>query len=100
MVAQYAQACNLFAGADIEHKLEVLQAHCDAVGRDYDEIEKTAMLQLDPGENGEKIDSMLAGLERLAGLGIAEAHGIVPNVPRITPLELLGERVIPVAAAF
>jgi len=33
-------------------------------------------------------------------LGISEAHGIVPNVSQITPLELLGERVIPVVADF
>jgi hypothetical protein len=33
-----------------------------------------------------------------AALGISEAHGIVPDVYKITPLELLGEKVIPEAA--
>ena len=43
LVAQYADACNLFdAGVDgLTHKLDVLRGHCDAVGRDYAEIEKT-----------------------------------------------------------
>jgi F420-dependent oxidoreductase-like protein len=35
-VARYAQACNLFAGPELPHKLDVLRAHCEAEGRDYD----------------------------------------------------------------
>ncbi len=99
LVAQYAQACNLFNSPDLEHKLDVLRGHCEAVGRDYDEIEKTVMFApLDPGANGEKVEALLEDLQRLAGLGIAEAHGFVPNVYKITPLELIGEQVIPEAA--
>ncbi len=47
LVAQYADACNLMNGddgANLEHKLDVLRRHCDALGRDYDSIEKTCML--------------------------------------------------------
>ncbi|MEO9139340.1 MAG: LLM class F420-dependent oxidoreductase, partial [Jatrophihabitans sp.] len=44
LVAQYADACNLFGGPEVAHKLEVLRGHCDAVGRDYDDIEKTVMM--------------------------------------------------------
>ena len=99
LVAQYAQACNLFNSPDLEHKLDVLRGHCEAVGRDYDEIEKTVMFApLDPGSNGEKVEALLEDLQRLAGLGIAEAHGFVPDVYKITPLELIGEQVIPEAA--
>jgi alkanesulfonate monooxygenase len=100
LVAKYAQACNLFAGAEIERKLDVLRAHCDAVGRDYDEIEKTAMMHFDVGENGENVDAILQQLQQLASLGVTEAHGRVVNVSAIKPLELIGERIIPVAAAF
>jgi len=100
LVAQYAQACNLFNTPELEHKLDVLRRHCDDVGRDYDEIEKTVMMQLDPGADGEKIDALLADLERLAGFGVEEVHGIVPAVATIRPLELLGERVVPAAAGF
>ncbi len=99
LVAQYAQACNLFNSPDLEHKLDVLRGHCETVGRDYDEIEKTVMFApLDPGSNGEKVEALLEDLRRLAGLGIAEAHGFVPDVYKITPLELIGEQVIPEAA--
>jgi alkanesulfonate monooxygenase SsuD/methylene tetrahydromethanopterin reductase-like flavin-dependent oxidoreductase (luciferase family) len=45
LVARYADACNLTDSFDPDfyrHKLDVLRGHCDAVGRDYDEIQKTA----------------------------------------------------------
>ncbi len=100
LVAQYAQACNLFAGPELEHKLDVLRGHCEAVGRDYDEIEKTVMVQLDPGEKGEKVDDLLAQLQDLAKLGVQEAHGWVPRVSEITPLEILGREVIPAAKSL
>ncbi len=100
LVAQYAQACNLFGGPDVERKLDVLRGHCEAVGRDYDEIEKTVMVPLDPGEKGEKVDELLAQLQGLAKLGVQEAHGWVPRVSEITPLELLGREVVPAAKAF
>jgi F420-dependent oxidoreductase-like protein len=42
-VARLADACNLTRTdiADTRHKLAVLRRHCDALGRDYDTIEKT-----------------------------------------------------------
>src|SRR4051794_21547500 len=44
LVAQYADACNFFGGPDeVAHKVDVLRRHCDAVGRDVNEIEVTAM---------------------------------------------------------
>ena len=48
-VAEYGDACNLFA-ADIDllkHKLDVLKKHCKEVGRDYEEIEKTSLARID-----------------------------------------------------
>ncbi|TAM86444.1 MAG: LLM class F420-dependent oxidoreductase [Jatrophihabitans sp.] len=95
LVAQYAQACNLFNGPDLERKLDVLRGHCEALGRDYDEIDKTVMMSLDPGKDGEKVPALLEQLARLAGLGIVHVHGSVPGVASIAPLDLLAERVIP-----
>jgi alkanesulfonate monooxygenase len=100
LVARYAQACNLFGGPEVEHKLAVLRGHCEDVGRDYDEIEKTVIGPLDPGPDGEKVDGLLAEMRRLAALGITHYHGSVPDVATLRPLELLGERVIPVAGGF
>jgi F420-dependent oxidoreductase-like protein len=100
LVAQYAQACNLFAVPELAHKLDVLRGHCADVGRDYDEIEKTVMMPLDAGRNGEKVDELVGRLGELAALGIQHVHGAVPGVAAIAPLELIGERVIPVVAAL
>jgi F420-dependent oxidoreductase-like protein len=100
LVAQYAQACNLFASPELPHKLDVLRRHCADLGRDYDDIEKTVMMRFQPGANGENIDSMLEQLRELADLGVSEVHGSVEHVSQLTPLELMGERVIPVVAGF
>ena len=36
----------------------------------------------------------------VAALGFTEAHGWVPGVEAITPLEIIGEKVVPEAAKF
>jgi alkanesulfonate monooxygenase len=100
LVARYAQACNLFPGPELERKLDVLRAHCEDVGRDFGEIEKTVMMPLDPGQDGERVDSLLEQFRGLAALGISHVHGRVPGVSAITPLEIIGERLIPQAAAL
>ncbi|MDT4924432.1 MAG: hypothetical protein QOG01_2145 [Pseudonocardiales bacterium] len=100
LVAKYAQACNLFASPDVEHKLDVLRGHCAEVGRDYAEIEKTVMMPLDPGQDGEHVDELLERLQGLAALGIQHVHGALPDVSSIRPIELMGERVIPAATGF
>ncbi len=100
LVAKYAQACNLFASPDLSHKLDVLRGHCDDLGRDYDEIEKTVMGPLDPGPDGANVEGLLASLRELADLGIIHYHGSVPDVASITPLDILGDRVIPVIASY
>jgi len=69
LVAQYADACNLFGQSPdiVRHKLEVLRGHCDALGRDYDTIEKTMIAMADPVADP---DGFLASMEEYAALGI------------------------------
>jgi F420-dependent oxidoreductase-like protein len=44
LVAQYADACNFFGDLnEIRHKVEVLERHCEDVGRDSAEITKTRL---------------------------------------------------------
>jgi F420-dependent oxidoreductase-like protein len=100
MVAQYAQACNLFDSPDLAHKLEVLRGHCEALGRDYDEIEKTVMGPVDPGPEGQNVDATLEHLRDLAGLGVRHVQVGVGDGSRTDVLELVGERIIPEAARF
>jgi F420-dependent oxidoreductase-like protein len=100
LVAQYAQACNLFPGPELARKLDVLRQHCVDVGRDYDEIEKTVMCPVDPGADGEKVEELLEQLRGLAALGVSHVHGMVPGVETLRPLEILGEQVVPEAKKF
>jgi F420-dependent oxidoreductase-like protein len=100
LVARYAQACNLFAGPDLERKLDILRAHCETEGRDYDDIEKTVMLSLDPGEKGENFDALLTQLQNLAALGVTEAHGRVPGVWETDRLAMLGRELVGPAGEF
>jgi F420-dependent oxidoreductase-like protein len=99
-VAKYAQACNLFPGPDLARKLDVLRAHCDAEGRDYDEITKTCYFIFDPGDKGEKTAEMVDQLGNLAQMGFHAAIGAVANVWDITPLEIIGSQVIPQVAGL
>jgi F420-dependent oxidoreductase-like protein len=100
LVARYAQACNLFPGPDLARKLDVLRAHCEAEGRDYDEITKTCYFIFDVGEHGEKAAEVIDQLGRLAGMGFQAAIGAVPNVWQVRPLEVIGTEVIPAVAAL
>jgi len=97
-VARYAQACNLFPGPELGHKLDVLREHCEREGRDYDEIEKTCYFVYDVGEKGEKANQVVDQLRQLAGMGFQAAIGMVVNVQALTPLEIIGSEVIPAVA--
>ena len=96
MVAQYADACNLFGGPDVARKLDVLRGHCETLGRDYDAIEKTVMMPINPDD----VDGTLTVLRGLADLGIQHVHSPVPQVSTIRPLEVIGEQVIPEIASW
>ncbi|MCP9954657.1 LLM class F420-dependent oxidoreductase [Actinomadura madurae] len=69
-VAKYADACNLFDGDELPHKLDVLREHCEREGRDYGEIEKTALTLL---EGTPSADQAADTIGRLAERGIDHA---------------------------
>ncbi len=101
-VAQYGDACNLFAGPGnldmVRHKLDVLQQHCADVGRDYAEIEKTTLGSIPPTMSSQQVIDYCG---ELAALGVNQAIFSLPaNVHEITPLERIGSEVIPAVAAL
>lgn len=70
LVAQYADACNLFAMDidEVARKIEVLKRHCDDVGRDFSEISITVLAgAMDPLAEP---DAFLSSMERYAALGV------------------------------
>jgi F420-dependent oxidoreductase-like protein len=100
LVAQYADACNLFPGPQMQHKLDVLRQHCDAVGRDYDEIEKTVLYNFDLGANGERAADIVADLRRLAAQGFTVAHGGLRNAWDIAQFKVFASEIIPAVEAL
>jgi F420-dependent oxidoreductase-like protein len=70
LVAQYADACNIFGGPDeVRLKLDVLRRHCEAIHRDPNEIEVTAMYRdLPPGAS---VDQVVSGAQDLAKVGVS-----------------------------
>lgn len=101
LVAQYADACNISSTPELAHKLEVLRGHCDTLGRDYAEIEKTTQTILPaitPDAAGEEaIDRLLEALHGQATLGVDHAIISMGNSDAPGVLDLLGERLLPAA---
>jgi alkanesulfonate monooxygenase SsuD/methylene tetrahydromethanopterin reductase-like flavin-dependent oxidoreductase (luciferase family) len=98
LVARYADACNLYPTPEISRKLDVLRRHCEAEGRDYDEIEKTCMLRFEAGEGDFDAGELVGRLRSLAGLGIQTVIGFIPPVDPVARLEKIGREVTPVVA--
>jgi F420-dependent oxidoreductase-like protein len=94
LVAQYADATNVFGGPEqIHHKYEVLREHCEAVGRNYDEIERSNLqsLNLERSSPGEIVD-------RFGELSDAGAQHIIFSVADVHDprhLETIGRDVVP-----
>ena len=103
LVAMYADACNIFAGADeqgVRHKLDVLKSHCDKVGRNYDEIEKTCLESVNLSSGNITSHQMIDRCRKLSEMGISHIIFNMPNVSEIRPLEIIGKEVIPQVKDF
>lgn len=100
LVAQYADACNLFPTPQLPQVLQALRGHCEALERDYSSIVKTAVFRFDVGENGENVEKIVGQCHWLASMGIETVIGSVKDAWKITPLELMGSRVLPAVAGI
>jgi F420-dependent oxidoreductase-like protein len=103
MVAQYADACNLFArmGDDVlRHKLDVLKGHCERLGRPYEEIEVTTLdtALLLPGKQTPA--DIVAHCRNLKSLGVHHAIFNMPNVSDPEVLKTFEREIIPAVAAL
>jgi F420-dependent oxidoreductase-like protein len=78
LVARYADACNLFATgpAEVAHKIDVLNRHCEAEGRDPAEISKTIIGGLDPVADP---DGFLKAMTEYARLGVDQVWAGPPG---------------------
>ena len=101
LVAQYADACNLFTygGSDlIRRKLDVLRGHCEDVSRDYEEIERTGLGTAYLAEGVMTSEDVIGFCREMSEAGIQHLIFNMPNVHEIRPLETFGEEIIPSTA--
>ncbi len=106
VVARYGDMCNLSmpSGDTVEvtrHRLDVLEAHCAAVGRDYSTITKTykgllAPAGTSPGDDhrgvfGGDAQSILRGAQEFIDLGIDELIVQMAEVHDLAAIRSAGE---------
>jgi F420-dependent oxidoreductase-like protein len=103
LVAKYADACNIPAqgGLDfVQHKLSVLREHCDREGRAYNDIEKTVLLIMNVGPEGERSAGLVEQANQFADIGVDTIIGAVIGCENLKPLEAIGRDVIPQIAGL
>jgi len=114
-VARYGDACNFHLGAHpkligyaersydnyrtrierLTHKMEVLKKHCERENREYEDIEVTVLGPLEISVDGLTPEEVVTMCEEVAEIGVKHMIFNMPNVHEITPLEIIGDEVIP-----
>ena len=99
LVAQYADACNVFGGpVGIHHKYEVLREHCEAIGRDPDEIERSTLQDVHIGDPGHRAETVDGAVQRFGELADAGAQHLILSTRDVwdpARLDTLGNELIP-----
>ena len=99
LVAQYADACNVFGGPEaIHHKYEVLGEHCAAIGRNPDEIERSTLQTVKLAVGAAPGESPAQVVDRFGELADAGAQHVIFGVRDVADphvMELLATRVLP-----
>jgi F420-dependent oxidoreductase-like protein len=94
LVAQYADATNVFGGPTaIHHKYEVLRQHCEDIGRDPNEIERSTLQGINLAA-----ESPSQTIDRFGELSDAGSPQIIVSVRGVedpTQLETVGRELIP-----
>jgi F420-dependent oxidoreductase-like protein len=102
LVARYADACNFLVlePDEIRAKLAILRAHCDDIGRDFDEIEITALDEVDLRPGRMTASDVVARARAQADAGVQHLIVNMPDVSDVRHLELIGREVVPALEAI
>ncbi len=100
LVAKYADATNIFGGADnLRHKYAVLKERCEEVGRPFDEIERSNLnsfrVSRDGGDDAVGPSEMIDRIGSWHEAGSQHAIFSLRNVAEPGVFELLARDVVP-----
>jgi alkanesulfonate monooxygenase SsuD/methylene tetrahydromethanopterin reductase-like flavin-dependent oxidoreductase (luciferase family) len=100
LVAKYADACNVFAGAgagpdEVAHKLAVLRDWCEREGRAYDDIRKTVLYSGQVGQEPAGAARFVEEMRALADVGVDEVHVMPLRGDPVAFVRSLGDHVVP-----
>jgi F420-dependent oxidoreductase-like protein len=102
LVAQYADACNILVPdpGESRAKLEVLKRHCETVGRPYEDIEKTSLVEVDLRPGRQSARHVVAALRAQAEEGIEQVIVNLPDVHDLAQLRTFRDQIIPEVGAL
>jgi F420-dependent oxidoreductase-like protein len=85
LVAQYADATNVFGGPDtLRRKYAILREHCEAVGRPFEQIERSTLQSTRLSADGAAgTETPGAAAERFAALAGAGAQHVVVSIHNV-----------------
>jgi F420-dependent oxidoreductase-like protein len=97
LVARYADACNILVPdpGESRRKLEVLKRHCEELGRDYAEIEKTSLVETDLRPGRMSPAAVAQALRDQADEGIEHVIVNMPDAHLPERLSTFGREIIP-----
>ena len=94
LVAQYSDACNVAGDlATLEHKFSVIKQHCEAVGRDYNSIQRTVGTYCIIGDTNEQAQALIPEMWKVRGGSIVNDSlvGTIDTIrKRIAAYEAVG----------
>jgi len=94
LVAQYADATNVFGGPEqIHHKYEVLREHCESIGRNPDEIERSTLQSINLGRHS--ASEIVDWFGELADAGAQTVIASVAAISDPAQLDAVGRDIVP-----
>lgn len=105
LVAEYADACNVFGSPEaIARKYAILAEHCATVGRDPDEIERSTLQTVDISGDGRRgTETAAQVVDRFGELSDAGAQHVIFSTADVSDpdrLERIGRDVLPALRAL
>jgi len=94
LVAQYADATNVFGGPEqIHHKYEVLREHCESIGRNPNEIERSTLQSINLGRHS--ASEIVDWFGELADAGAQTVIASVATISDPAQLDAVGRDIVP-----